>query len=553
MPDVSVERNGLPSADAFNALPAGTRFDELEIVRSLGIGGFGIVYLAHDHALQRQIAIKEYMPGQLAWRDGGSGVSVRDASLLETFELGRRSFVNEARLLARFDHRSLLKVYRFWEANGTAYMAMPYLQGRNLRQVHQAMDGRPDEAWLLRLLLPVLEGLGLLHAAEVVHRDIAPDNILLPDDGGDAILLDFGAARRAINGRTDGFTAILKPSYAPIEQYAEAAGLRQGPWTDLYAVGAVVHFLLLGSTPPPATTRTLADDYQPLAQMNLPGLSTGFLAAIDWALAVRPQERPQSVAEFRAALCGERAAPQPQTLAMALSADTVDFELTQLEEYVEDLPAAPAAAPAPQRRAWPRPSALLSSVSLAALLLLGGGAWWQLRGEVEPAAETALPEPSAAVLVAVSASEPAPAVASAASEPLATPATTATTATPASVAAVLPPPVKANEQRPAKPAAAPARERSAAAAGEGSAARLQPSPPPPASAQRSPEPATRPAVAAATEGAGSSDPLQTCASQSFFARAYCIDRECEKPAWAAHPECVRLREIGEQRGRRSGN
>lgn len=129
--------------DSINALPAGTRFGELEILGTLGVGGFGIVYLARDHSLEREVAIKEYMPSQFAQRDGQSQVSVRSMSMRETFELGRRSFVNEARLLARFDHPSLLKVYRFWEANGTAYMAMPRLVGQNLREARKAQPMPP--------------------------------------------------------------------------------------------------------------------------------------------------------------------------------------------------------------------------------------------------------------------------------------------------------------------------------------------------------------------------------------------------------------------------
>ena len=120
-----------------------------------------------------------------------------------------------------------------------------------------------DEAALRALLLPLLEALILLHASAVYHRDIAPDNILMPADGSDPILLDFGAARRAIGDRTQTFTAILKPSYAPIEQYAESTALRQGPWTDVYALGAVVHYLLTGQPPPPATARAVVDDYEP--------------------------------------------------------------------------------------------------------------------------------------------------------------------------------------------------------------------------------------------------------------------------------------------------
>ncbi|HEV6965685.1 serine/threonine-protein kinase, partial [Roseateles sp.] len=236
--------------DSINALPAGTRFGELEILGTLGVGGFGIVYLARDHSLEREVAIKEYMPSQFAQRDGRSQVSVRSISMRETFELGRRSFVNEAKLLARFDHPSLLKVYRFWEANGTAYMAMPRLVGQNLREARKARPTPPPEAWTRRIFDAVLGGLETLHAQHVWHRDVAPDNIFLPADGSPPILLDFGAARQAIGDRTQVFTAILKPSFAPIEQYAEATSLKQGPWTDFYALAAAMHELLTGRPPP---------------------------------------------------------------------------------------------------------------------------------------------------------------------------------------------------------------------------------------------------------------------------------------------------------------
>ncbi len=312
-----------PALDEHDALPAGTRFGELEILRVVGVGGFGIVYLARDHSLDRDVALKEYMPGQLAARGPSAQVSLRSGSHMETFALGLRSFVNEARLLARFDHRSLVKVYRFWEANNTAYMVMPFLQGRTLREARRAMTNPPDEAWMRQTLNPLLEALELLHREAVYHRDIAPDNILLPSDGSQAVLLDFGAARRAIGDRTQTFTAILKPSYAPIEQYAESVSLRQGPWTDIYALGAAIHYLIKGVPPPPATARTIEDHSEVLASMAVPGVSSTFLAAVDWALAVRPQDRPQSVAEFRDALDGKMTPPtvSRQTTGAAITAD----------------------------------------------------------------------------------------------------------------------------------------------------------------------------------------------------------------------------------------
>ena len=249
----TLSKPSVPSSGTdHDALPPGTRFGEFEILRVLGVGGFGIVYLAQDHSLEREVALKEYMPASLAARGAGPQITVRSSSFAETYAIGLRSFINEARLLARFDHPSLVKVYRFWEDNATAYMVMPFLQGMTLRDARRGMPHAPDEAWIRSVLTPILSALELLHREGVYHRDIAPDNILLPRDGP-PVLLDFGAARRVISDRTQSLTAILKPSYAPIEQYAEMTQLRQGPWTDIYALGAVVHYLLFGVPPAPAT------------------------------------------------------------------------------------------------------------------------------------------------------------------------------------------------------------------------------------------------------------------------------------------------------------
>jgi len=296
-----------PFAD-HDALPPGTRFGEFEIVRVLGVGGFGIVYLAHDHSLERQVALKEYMPASLASRGEGPAVTIRSGSFAETYAIGLRSFVNEARLLARFDHPSLVKVYRFWEDNATAYMVMPYLQGVTLRDARRAMAQAPDEAWIRSVLEPMLDALDQLHREGVFHRDIAPDNILLPPEGA-PILLDFGAARRVISDRTQSLTAILKPSYAPIEQYADMTAMRQGPWTDVYALGAVVHYLLFGAPPAPATARAVQSDAEQIEHRVVPGVSAHFMSVVAWMLGVRPLERPQNVASVRAALSGQVAVP----------------------------------------------------------------------------------------------------------------------------------------------------------------------------------------------------------------------------------------------------
>ena len=297
-----------PSGTDHDALPPGTRFGEFEIVRVLGVGGFGIVYLANDHSLEREVALKEYMPASLAARGAGPQITVRSSSFAETYAIGLRSFVNEARLLARFDHPSLVKVYRFWEDNATAYMVMPFLQGVTLRDTRRRMAHPPDEAWIRSVISPILSALELLHREGVYHRDIAPDNILLPPDGP-PVLLDFGAARRVISDRTQSLTAILKPSYAPIEQYAEMTQLRQGPWTDLYALGAVIHYLLFGAPPAPATARAVQDDTEAIENRIVPGVSPRFLEAMSWMLSIRPNQRPQNGEQLRAVLDGSAQIP----------------------------------------------------------------------------------------------------------------------------------------------------------------------------------------------------------------------------------------------------
>ncbi|MDP9043473.1 MAG: serine/threonine protein kinase, partial [Pseudomonadota bacterium] len=281
-----------------DALVPGTRLDEFEIIRVLGAGGFGIVYLALDHVLLRYVAIKEFMPASLAGRRAGLTVAVRSPGHAETYAAGLESFFNEARMLASFDHPSLVKVYRFWKANGTAYMAMQYYPGRTLREARAELQGPPDEAWLRGFVEPLLGALETLHAGDVYHRDIAPDNILLLPDGR-PVLLDFGSARRVIGDRSQSITAILKPNFAPIEQYGDEPGMRQGPWTDLYALGATVHFMLTGQAPVPAVLRAVRDTLRVLddpATVTFPGVSRALLATVDWTLALSPDDRPQSVA-----------------------------------------------------------------------------------------------------------------------------------------------------------------------------------------------------------------------------------------------------------------
>ena len=288
-----------------DALPPGTRLGEFEVVTLLGVGGFGMVYQAFDHSLLRFVAIKEYMPAALAGRADGQSLWVRSSSDEQSFQAGLASFVEEARLLAQFDHPSLVKVFRFWEANQTAYMVMPLYSGMTLKQARAHMRTPPPEAWLRKVLWSVTSALRVLHEGHTLHRDISPDNIFLQDNGP-PVLLDLGAARHAISDRERRHTAVLKVNYAPIEQYTDAAShLRQGPWSDLYALGAVVHGCLCNDTPLPATLRAIRDRMVSFSRVARTvrkqfgvEYSRPFIEAISQALVLQPEDRPQSIDAF---------------------------------------------------------------------------------------------------------------------------------------------------------------------------------------------------------------------------------------------------------------
>lgn len=281
-----------------NCLPIGTHLAEFEITDIIGEGGFGTVYLAFDHALQRTVAIKEYMPSVLASRGADKSVLVRSQRHQETFDAGLKSFINEARLLAQFDHPALIKVFRFWEENKTGYIAMRYYEGQTLKNTVKDNPGIVEAAWLESVMQPILEALEALHKVQILHRDISPDNIMIQKEGG-AVLLDFGAARQVIGDMTQALTVILKPGYAPVEQYADDALMKQGPWTDIYALSAVIYSIIVKKPPATSVARMIKDPVEPLQSSMYPGFSQEFLSAINKGFSVKPEDRPQSVEEFR--------------------------------------------------------------------------------------------------------------------------------------------------------------------------------------------------------------------------------------------------------------
>jgi hypothetical protein len=276
-------------------LIAGTRLQAYELVSVLGQGGFGVTYLARDGQLGRQVAIKEYLPASLAIREANTTVVPRSRDVAEAFATGRDRFIDEARTLAKFGSvPSIVPVYDFLEANGTAYMVMAFAEGETL--AHRLRDGgRLSPRDVDNLLLPLMDGLAHVHSAGFVHRDIKPDNIIL-DVQGRPTLIDFGASRTPIAGRTGAMTAIFTPGYAAVEQFTSG---KQGPWTDIYGLSATLYHAISGSAPPSAFDRMLDDEFAPLSKLRPQAFSAALLSAIDAGLAVRPGDRPQSIEAWR--------------------------------------------------------------------------------------------------------------------------------------------------------------------------------------------------------------------------------------------------------------
>ena len=351
-----------------HCLPAGTRLADFDITGVLGEGGFGIVYLAYEHSLQRVVAIKEYMPGALAMRGADGGASLRAERHRETFKLGLKSFISEARFLAQFDHPSLVKVYRFWEQNRTAYIAMRYYEGRTIKQIVADSPELVDEDWCRQILRQMLQALEMLYTVKILHRDISPDNIIVQANG-DAVLLDFGSARQIIGAMTKGLSVTLKPGYAPAEQYATDASLEQGPFTDLYALAAVIYFAILKQAPPSSMARMVKDPVTPLEIQAPQGYSRSFLAAIDNSLAVRSQDRPQSIKQLRDLLGIVSLEAPPPPLRVQAEAQ-VDAQADAPVNVPADAPAAtPVADPG-----LPSGARRWQLIAFAAALLLTAGA-----------------------------------------------------------------------------------------------------------------------------------------------------------------------------------
>ncbi len=276
-------------------------------------GGFGITYLGWDSQLATFVAIKEYLPREVAGRHFDRlTVSAHTDADAEHFRYGMEQFLLEARTLAQFDHPNVVRVRTFFQENGTAYLVMDYLQGNSLHDHLTTVGGRMSEKTALDIMLPILEGLREVHAKGFLHRDIKPQNIYITTNGR-PILLDFGTARQAMSGLNRGMTTILTPGYAPWEQYHRHG--KQGAWTDIYACAATLYHLVTGTAPPEAAERVAQDTLAPPTHL-FPDLTPHFSFAIVQALSIDPAIRPQDVAAFQAALAGKNSSSN-QSAALA--------------------------------------------------------------------------------------------------------------------------------------------------------------------------------------------------------------------------------------------
>ncbi len=307
------------------ALPNGYEFDGYRIDGILGTGGFGITYRANELAIDRPLAIKEYLPAGIAMRDQStSAVHPSGSADRDDFEWGLDRFRKEAQTLVSFRHANIVAVFRFFEANNTAYLVMEYARGEDLGTV-LLRQKTLTEAEIRMLIDPLLNGLARVHQAGVLHRDIKPDNIYIREDGS-PLLLDFGAARYAMGVKSHSLTSIVSAGYAPFEQYISNS--KQGPWSDIYALGAVLYRAVTGKIPLEATARVKDDEMVPASQAAKGRYSERLLAAIDAALSVEENGRPQNIAAFIEML-GAGAPSEDQTVQMGR--DSVPMHLSDSE------------------------------------------------------------------------------------------------------------------------------------------------------------------------------------------------------------------------------
>jgi len=297
----------MTSSEGGYHLKAGSALKHYRIIRVLGEGSFGITYLAQDSQLGIQVVIKEYFPNEFAIRADERTITAKTKSA-DAYRRGMQRFKEEAQTLARFNHPSIVKILAYFEENSTAYFVMEYEEGTDLSE-YIKQHGTPfSQEEILSILMPVLEGLKEVHKHNFLHRDIKPGNILMRKNST-PVLIDFGASKLAIGEASRSITSMLTEGYAPLEQYSTDIK-RQGPFTDLYAIAAMMYKMITGEVPPSAQTRSFqllqgeGDPYRPLLELLPKGYEKSFLSTIDRALSMKSLERPQSVQAFQQSITG---------------------------------------------------------------------------------------------------------------------------------------------------------------------------------------------------------------------------------------------------------
>ena len=389
----------------YNALDENARLHWYEIKSILGQGGFGITYLAYDTNLKQSVAIKEYLPSEFSTRDESSTVQPISEEHSKVFKWGLTRFLEEAQTLAKFKHPNIVRVQSFFEHNNTAYMIMEYEEGQDMSTLIKAGETF-DEQRLLDIFLPILDGLEQVHESGFIHRDIKPANIFIREDGT-PVLIDFGSARHAIGDQTKTMTSLVSPGFAPFEQYDDADG-KQGPWTDIYALGASLYCAMTGKPPLDSIKRGIARfEHQTDAYVDLAGLlqdkySAHFLRAIDCALQFSDRDRPQSISEWRGMLCGEIGVPEPAAETL-LSPDLTRSIETMVQQRVdaatrqsrEQLPDTELSDPETNRSEPPNRQGLMLGIIGVLLLVIGLGSalLWQRSSAPESNVATADADP----------------------------------------------------------------------------------------------------------------------------------------------------------------
>lgn len=278
-----------------SSLPAKTVLEHYRIQRTLSAGGFGIVYLATDLHSKEVVVIKEYLPKKMAHRVENLRVEPISLDCADSLSEGRKLFFQEASALAKLKHPNIVEVSNFFDANNTVYMVMPYKEGKNLQSYISKRQGQLSEIFLRTVFPPLLDGLRVVHEAGMLHLDIKPGNIHI-QPGGSPILLDFGAVLRMQISRKLQPTPVVTPGFSPIEQYDSKGYI--GPWTDIYAIGATLRACIEGRVPPDAKQRYIKDTLKPATQLFKRKYPTPLLAAMDWAMEVDPELRPQTIDEL---------------------------------------------------------------------------------------------------------------------------------------------------------------------------------------------------------------------------------------------------------------